>query len=200
MTDEELLEYLLDGLGHEYKEFTTSLHLRPSLSFDEFYNLLVQEEQLINKMSVVLVSTDVALAVDRSSTDPQTHFNIERRPPNNTHWYNGYRGQGRGRRGGGWRSNRNNKWSRRWVSNDNGDRSCLPSSDNRPPLLPTPTQTHYQFDVICQQCDKPSHTSRVCPQSGNFAYVAAANEKPPSLSRLVNANWVVDLGATHHMT
>lgn len=35
MTDEELIEYILDGLGHDYKEFTTSLHLRSSLSFDQ---------------------------------------------------------------------------------------------------------------------------------------------------------------------
>ncbi|CAL2246924.1 unnamed protein product [Prunus armeniaca] len=77
MMDEELIEYVLDGLGHKYKEFTTSLHLCPSLSFDEFYDLLVQEEQLFNKMSSVLVSIDVYCA----STDPQTHFNIERGPP-----------------------------------------------------------------------------------------------------------------------
>ncbi|VVA38418.1 PREDICTED: UBN2_3 domain-containing [Prunus dulcis] len=44
MTDEELIEYTLDGLGHDYKEFTTSLRLRASLSFDEFYDLLIQEE------------------------------------------------------------------------------------------------------------------------------------------------------------
>lgn len=77
MTDEELIEYVLDGLGHEYKDFITSLHLRPSLSFDEFYDLLVQEEQVFNKMSLVSVSTGVY----RASTDPQTHFNIERGSP-----------------------------------------------------------------------------------------------------------------------
>ncbi|CAL9011751.1 unnamed protein product [Prunus brigantina] len=77
MTDEELIEYVLDGLGHEYKEFTTSLHLRPSLSFDEFYDLLVKEEQVFKKMSLVSVSTGVY----RASTDPQTQFNIERGSP-----------------------------------------------------------------------------------------------------------------------
>ncbi|CAB4273266.1 unnamed protein product [Prunus armeniaca] len=77
MTDEELIEYVLDGLGHEYKGFSPSLHLRPSLSFDELYDLIVEEEQLFNKMSSVSVSIDVY----RASTDPQTHFNIERGPP-----------------------------------------------------------------------------------------------------------------------
>ncbi|CAB4293240.1 unnamed protein product [Prunus armeniaca] len=36
MSDGELIDYILNGLGHEYKEFTTSLHLQPSLTFDDF--------------------------------------------------------------------------------------------------------------------------------------------------------------------
>lgn len=45
MSKAELVENALYGLQHEYKEFTTSLHLRQSLTFDEFFNLL-QEKQL----------------------------------------------------------------------------------------------------------------------------------------------------------
>lgn len=41
MLDEEFIEYILDGIGHEYKEFITSLHLRPKLAFDEFFDLII---------------------------------------------------------------------------------------------------------------------------------------------------------------
>ncbi|KAM1723462.1 uncharacterized protein LOC126606888 [Malus sylvestris] len=65
MTDSELIEYILDGLGHEYKEFTTSLHLRQTLTFDEFFDLLLQEEQLQKRMEALSLLNGVALATDR---------------------------------------------------------------------------------------------------------------------------------------
>ncbi|XP_016647117.1 PREDICTED: uncharacterized protein LOC103322784 [Prunus mume] len=204
MTDEELIEYILDGLGHDYKEFTTSLHLRSSLSFDEFYDLLIQEEQLI-KMSSVSLSSGMALAADRSTNQ---HENSDRRQYNNNHSNNNYQGQGRGRgRGRGWYSNRDRNWSngnnykdhnwnqnsqRRSWNKSNTDQqrgnsssanySHQVSSDTRPPLLPTPIQQqNYQFSVICQQCNKVGHTSRICPERGNFAYLAETNSAAVSL-------------------
>ncbi|KAM1547711.1 hypothetical protein ACFX1Z_008993 [Malus domestica] len=43
ISDEELIESFLDGLGPEYKEFTIAVHLRSSLSYDDCYDLLLQE-------------------------------------------------------------------------------------------------------------------------------------------------------------
>ena len=67
ITEDELIECLLDGLGPEYKEFTTAIHLRPSLSYDDCYDLLIQEENLVKKMSSLSLSSGVALAASRRS-------------------------------------------------------------------------------------------------------------------------------------
>ncbi|CAL2279421.1 unnamed protein product [Prunus armeniaca] len=212
MTEGELIEFILDGLGHEYKEFTTSLHLRSSFTFDEFYDLLIQEEHLIKRMSSLSISTGTALVADRTSNNQQNHSNPRPYTDNNNR-HNRGKGRGRGRdwnsgcdnsyRNGdrNWTSsNRQGKWAQSSNNNHRGF-SEHPSSDNRPPLLPTPSpQQHHQFLVICQQCNKPGHTSRVCPERGNFAYVAEANESTSSVSGPVSKNWVVDSGATHHMT
>lgn len=50
MAKTELVEYAVYSLQHEYKEFTTPLHLRQSLTFDEFFNL-PQEKQLQKRMA-----------------------------------------------------------------------------------------------------------------------------------------------------
>ncbi|KAI5341614.1 hypothetical protein L3X38_009489 [Prunus dulcis] len=120
MSDEELIEYILDGLGHEYKEFTTSLHLRPSLTFDEFYDLLLQEEQLLKRMSSLSLSTGTALTTDRTSHNHQQ--NPPHRSSNQHSHSNSSRGRGRGRgRDRNWNSNRTNNWSSNrepsWNSN-----------------------------------------------------------------------------------
>ncbi|XP_068318476.1 uncharacterized protein [Pyrus communis] len=67
ITDDELIESILDGLGREYKEFKTSVHLRPSLSFDDCYDLLLQEEHLIQKMSSLSLSNGAAFNAKRAT-------------------------------------------------------------------------------------------------------------------------------------
>lgn len=89
MSNEEFIEYILDGIGHEYKEFITSLHLRPKLTFDEFFDLVVQEEQLLKWMNSMSLSTGVALSTDRFSTD-DNHNQCPRSQ--------GYKSSGRGHR------------------------------------------------------------------------------------------------------
>ncbi|KAI5341615.1 hypothetical protein L3X38_009490 [Prunus dulcis] len=76
----------------------------------------------------------------------------------------------------------------------------LPPPDNRPPLLPTPPyHPPFQFQETCQLCNRQGHTSRICPERGNFAYMAESNiTTAPTSSELTN--WCVDLGVTHHMT
>ncbi|KAF9683312.1 hypothetical protein SADUNF_Sadunf04G0000400 [Salix dunnii] len=46
MDDDEFISYILDGLGLEYKELATTLHLHPDINFDQFYDLALKEEHL----------------------------------------------------------------------------------------------------------------------------------------------------------
>lgn len=69
MSDEEFIEYILDGIRHEYKEFITSLHVRPKLAFDKFFNLVIQEERLLKRMSSLSLFIGVTLCTDRVVTN-----------------------------------------------------------------------------------------------------------------------------------
>ena len=113
ISDSDLVECVLDGLGHEYKEFVTSLHLRPSTSFDDLYDLLLQEEHLLSKMTSLNLTSGTALVATNSSK-PSMSMNTNASASS----FRNFRGRGRGR-------------ARPWQS-------WRPSSDSRPPLLPTP--------------------------------------------------------------
>jgi hypothetical protein len=184
ISDTELIEFIIDGLGHEYKEFITSLHLRPAVSFDDFYDLLLQEEHLLKRMSTLSLSTGTALAAAR--TRPNQHLTNNKHQQNFQH---NNKGQGRGRgkgRGHHFFDNR---------------RSAPPPPDNRPPLLPTPAyRPPFNFSPACQICNQAGHIARVCPERGNFAYTAEAAMQATSTSDLGDPNWCLDSGATHHMT
>ncbi|KAF9673148.1 hypothetical protein SADUNF_Sadunf11G0118500 [Salix dunnii] len=46
MGNDEFISYILDGLGLEYKELATTLHMDPNIDFDQFYDLALREEHL----------------------------------------------------------------------------------------------------------------------------------------------------------
>lgn len=65
--DSELVQRILGGLGHEFKEFLTStaaIHARQPLSFDDMSDLLLKEEMLQKKFSVP-VQQSVALVGEK---------------------------------------------------------------------------------------------------------------------------------------
>ncbi|KAF9667523.1 hypothetical protein SADUNF_Sadunf15G0032000 [Salix dunnii] len=102
--------YVLDGLGLEYKELATTLHLHPDIDFDQFYDLAVREEHLQKRMSLTL-TTGVAMAADRvpnehsfNSRLPSPNYNPNHRfgRGRGRNWNQGH-GSGRGpRRTGQW--------------------------------------------------------------------------------------------------
>ena len=60
----DLIASIPDGLGHDYKEFITSIHLQLGVSFDDFYDL--QEEHLLE---VSTSSSGAALVVNHPYGD-----------------------------------------------------------------------------------------------------------------------------------
>ncbi|CAB4309565.1 unnamed protein product [Prunus armeniaca] len=200
MDDDELISYVLDGLGLEYKELATTLHLHPDIDFDKFYDLALREEHLQKRMSLTAAS-GVAMAADRRSTERNSSPNSTGHNP--THSYGSGRGRGRGRN---W--NQGHNGHRRTQSHDQQHASVVPSfatlTDGRPPLLPTPhgnSPNTQRADVICFRCDKPGHIACFCPDRRPHAYMAT-NTSTPSQSTydVANLNWCFDSGATHHMT
>jgi len=72
LQESELVDYNLDDLSSDFKEFITSFNLRQSTSFDNLYDL-IQEEQLPQKISSNSNSSGAALAVITSN--PPKHQN-----------------------------------------------------------------------------------------------------------------------------
>lgn len=104
ISEDDLIECLLDGLGPKYKKFTTPVHLRHSLSYDDCYDLLIQEENLIKKGSSLSLSNGAAFAAHRPSNGPSksisngNHFSFSNRS------FSHRQGRDRSRPGGAWRS------------------------------------------------------------------------------------------------
>lgn len=47
LPESDIIDFITDGLGSKFKEFITSLHFKPNVDFDDLFDLLLQEEQLI---------------------------------------------------------------------------------------------------------------------------------------------------------
>jgi len=86
MDDDELISYVLDGLGLEYKELATTLHLHPDIDFDQFYGLALTEEHLQKQMSLTLTS-EVAMAADRVPNERPFNSNM---PSHNHNPHHGF--------------------------------------------------------------------------------------------------------------
>ena len=64
----KLNDYVVHGLGHEYKEFIISLQFHTSLSFDDLYDLLIKEDNIQKRLSLAVTTptSDVAFTADSS--------------------------------------------------------------------------------------------------------------------------------------
>ncbi|KAJ6379590.1 hypothetical protein OIU76_016264 [Salix suchowensis] len=149
MDDDEFISYVLDGLGLEYKELATTLHLYPDIDFDQFCDLALREEHLQKPKSLTL-TTGVAMAVDRV---PNEHSFNSKLPSHNhnkfgrgcgRNWNQGHDfGRGRGTRKTGHREQAQGAWCPDLRPQHRDSQSTVFSSpatlsDGCPPLLQTP--------------------------------------------------------------
>ena len=94
MPDSEFIDYVVCDLGHEYKEFITSMQFHTSLSFDDLYDLLIKEDNIQKRLSssatTITPASDVAFKADSSATGgrPNSRGHVR---------HNRERGCGRGR-------------------------------------------------------------------------------------------------------
>jgi hypothetical protein len=211
MDDDELISYVLDGLGLEYKELATTLHMHPDIDFDQFYDLALREEHLQKQMSLTMTS-GVVMVADCMPKERPFNSNM----PSHNHGFG--RGRGRGRN---WNQGRGSRRTGHWEPTQGAwfpDRNSQPRdpqsavltsspatlSNGRPPLLPTPQgrfSNTQRSEVICFRCDKQGHIARFCPDHRPHAYMAENFTTSPSpTADVANTNWCLDSGATHHMT
>lgn len=73
-----------------------------------------------------------------------------------------------------------------------------PLQDNKPPLLPAlspPKAPTFGYVEYYQLCEEYSHQAKQCVIGGNFSYLATTDVDSQS-----STPWVVDPGATNHIT
>ncbi|GAV88165.1 hypothetical protein CFOL_v3_31588 [Cephalotus follicularis] len=161
--EQELIDSIIDGLGRESKEFITSLDLYSSITFDEFYDLLLQEEHLIKKISPALsisttLTTNHLPASPSTSPSPSKYYSSSNNGRERGSYFN--RGRYHDRQNGNYHH-----------SNYGGHRGGY--SQSRGYLMNT-HNPHFLLMlasinslVFCQICNKQGHTTHYCSERGH---------------------------------
>lgn len=68
ISDEDLIEQVLHGLGLDYKEFLTSYNQHPASTFDDFSDRLLYEETLQNRFSSLNLNSGTTLLAHKNDT------------------------------------------------------------------------------------------------------------------------------------
>lgn len=189
ISNDDLVGAILDGLGPDYRPFVRSIEAKLQMpSYDELLGLLLTEE-LQQKKYENTGSPMTALFTTRTQQPTMGSYNSNSR---------GRRG-GRGGRGG-----------RNGGRFQNYQMSAVPSQYSSGPFLSSAT---------CYNCNGSGHVARLCPSQRRTvlpspqAYhtiSAPVSSTPPwnSVSssqgsqgfRPQQQPWIVDTGATHHLT
>ncbi|XP_012854394.1 PREDICTED: uncharacterized protein LOC105973899 [Erythranthe guttata] len=193
LNDSQVMSYALNGLGDEFKELTAAVRVRDTpLSFEDLYDKLLDEELIRNNGEL----KDEEVQITAQFTQKQAMYKNC-----------GTRG---GHRGGNNSSSHN---SHNTPSHMHFNRQQQPSSgrgirsSNFQPHFSSWNSNSYQGNqsqhrIVCQLCDKPGHSAKTCysreqPSSQLSRPHANLAERDTTHN---NKNWVLDSGATHHIT
>lgn len=175
VTDDDLVEFIVAGLGPTYRPFTRSLESRQEdISFDALYGLLLNEERQLKR--------DEALNVIAPTTQ-FTHTSVAT---------NRGRGRGRGNRGRGRSSNHG--YSQ--MAQNNGYQYNTPSSNMK--SLVTDASP-----IVCHNCEGKGHIARVCPSPRTLNGTRSFGRPVSNLANTQPSptqDWLMDSGTTHHLT
>lgn len=81
ISDEDLIEQILNGLGSDYKEFLTSYNQHPATNLDDFSDRILCEETLQKRFSSLTLNSSTTLLANKNDTT--TVNNNNPRNPNN---------------------------------------------------------------------------------------------------------------------
>ncbi|CAH9111371.1 unnamed protein product [Cuscuta europaea] len=148
----QVMSYVLNGFGQEYKETISALRIQPTpLTLSTLRHHLQQAEIL-------------------AGDNPDTSISVQYSQRRSNNFSRGRGGRGRGRH----TSSNPNPHQHGFGSQASNSRST----------------------VICQLCDKHGHTACTC-YNRNTPSVNMTDKSPNAEA---NAGWLLDTGATHHVT
>ncbi|KAK3212485.1 hypothetical protein Dsin_017191 [Dipteronia sinensis] len=201
LTDGQIMGRTLNGMGDEFKELKDAAYMRDTpISFEDLFDKLLDEEIRKNHGEIKEDDTQITAQLTQrrsnirgrggcgsncggsymehgsdNSQGPRPTQHHQSRPPSS-------HGRGYNYQGTSFNSN-SNSYSSPW------NQSFYQENQGKPQLF-------YQL------CDKPGHSAKTCRSRGqpsSHSYRPEANFTDKELSSH-NNNWVLDSGATHHIT
>ncbi|KAH0644122.1 hypothetical protein KY284_032006 [Solanum tuberosum] len=178
ITNDDLVEFVLAGLGPTYRPFTRSLESRhDDVTFDTLYGMLLNEERQLKREDASIVIA------------PTTQY-IQSSIPTQRGRGRGHTSRGQGCFSGHGRSPQSQ--SRHYAPTTHSGTY----SRNPPPS--------FDFSkIFCHNCEGNGHIARVCPshRTTNRNRVSGRpSSNLASTSSQAAQNWLMDSSTTHHLT
>uniref|UniRef100_A0A2N9EU87 CCHC-type domain-containing protein n=1 Tax=Fagus sylvatica TaxID=28930 RepID=A0A2N9EU87_FAGSY len=179
LNDEDLVIHVLNGLGSDFKEISAADRARDSpISFEELHEKLCDRETFLKREPQRSETPITANVTTKSSHNGKTYTQNH---------------QGRSNNFG------NNQYNQSHYSNNRRNHNPKP------------------YRGFCQLCDQQGHTAKRCPRLKTFSpspppyqqfgtlCLARTPFAPPrahfaAQPNLASTNWLVDSGASHHVT
>ncbi|XP_021305719.1 uncharacterized protein LOC110431234 [Sorghum bicolor] len=187
LDDEELVEYILTGLGEDYTSLVTTLTARVEpITVGELYSQLLNFE---TRMDLTYRGNSLGSGSANAASRGRGGFARGGRNQGGHGGQNNQRGRGRDSASARGRGNVNNASQRgggRGGYNNNHHRAPPSDGDERP---------------LCQVCFKSGHTTDRCWHRYNENYVPDPKLVAAAMnSYTIDNNWYTDTGATDHIT
>ena len=174
LNDGEIVVHTLNDLGYEYKELGEAIRACDSpISFEELHEKLLDHEPNQKREEA-----------NKGILPITAHFN--QKGSHSHHFHKGYR------------NNPTNSFGKRQM-NGNFESFHHKSYNTRQPHR-SPQFGNGPSRIVCQLCDKAGHSAKVCRSRG-VMHQLGLKANYMSSDRTGNwGDWVVDSGASHHIT
>ncbi|KAK0605807.1 hypothetical protein LWI29_030936 [Acer saccharum] len=190
--------HTLNGLGPAYLPLASAIRARDTpISFDELYDKLLDHESFLNRDGSKK-SESVVTAQFNQRTNSRRGRPYQGNSSNNmgsNHYQNSGNNHGQQQNYGHAPSGGRGSWNQ-------GNQFRGPNQSHSPSNFQWRQQQYnHASRPICQLCDKIGHTARVCrsrPQPSSQAWPQANHMTSDQIDS--RNNWILDSGASHHMT
>lgn len=185
--DNEKVFCLLTSLGPQFEDFTTTMLKPPRPTFTE---LISQLKSLEQRRTWFMSQSDASMG--QISSHVAFYGNQQRQPNSSSSRRSNFTSQGRGFQA------QQPRGQNQGRGNSTTQRRTPPSGHRRM----TAEERELYKDEVCQYCGKPGHIAKICwwipksPQENLPQALAALTLD----NGVVDADWIADSGASHHMT